>query len=267
MANVKKKEVDNFSENLKTFILVNNMSYEDFAKKLNVMLLTNNHSGKTYYDGKDIRSFAYRSCPRDKIAMVAIANIIGKELSDLIMTKYEEADLCNKKEKKSADNGCDDKMKNLLEQLTTEEYLLLMLLAATAEQDKENDYFYKICDVGIFYNSGIDVRAVLYLYDGKHDLKVTTWSWTEYGKRIGEYNNDEMFAIECELRDKYFEKLENMGFVIDYYCTENGLRADEFANPPDKVFSLDIFLRLTEEEKAYFDNELARILEARAKTK
>ncbi|MBO5222880.1 MAG: hypothetical protein J6C23_00005 [Clostridia bacterium] len=264
MANIKKKEkeVDNFSENLKTFILVNNISYEDFAKKLNVMLLTNNHSGKTYYDGKDIRSFAYRSCPRDKIAMVTIAKIIGKELSDLIMTKYEEAELYLKVE-----NVCEDPLKKKLEQLTTEEHALLLSLASTAEYDREKGMYYKICDVGIFYNSGLDVRSFIYLCDGKLDLKLEKWSWTEYGNRISEYDNNEVFAIESALRDRFFEKLSNLGFVKDYYCTENGLSADEFDEAPDKVFSLDIFLSLTEEEYRYFANELAEILETREKTK
>ncbi len=253
MVKVSQKKENYFSENLRNYIVGNNMSYEEFANKLNLVLISKNHSGKTCYIGKDIRSFAYRSCPRDLVAMAMIAKIIGKELSELITKKFEIEELCRKNDSEIV---LTDKFKSQLQQLSADEYTLLVIMVATAEIDKEKDQIYKICDIGIFYNSGIDVRSVLYLNNGKVDVNLTTWSWGEYGNRISDYNNDEMFAIECEIRDRYLEKFENLGLVKDYYCTSNSLSEEEFDSPPDKAFSLDVFFNLSEVEYNYLLNEL-----------
>lgn len=87
------KELQPFSKNIQNFIYVNSMNRQQFADEINNRLSVCDDSGEIYTNN-DIWTYECRgSYPKNKRALKAIADILGKPLEDLFVTVFTREEL------------------------------------------------------------------------------------------------------------------------------------------------------------------------------
>ena len=262
--NMKNKKVTALSHNIGNFIKINGLTRRQFADELDNIMSQYDDNNKIYTD-KDVYGYESRSSkPDDNRVLVAMAQIIGKPLEDLLTVYFSSEEL---KLPQSIDFTWKPWGATTFNKLSEEEKnFILDLLSTDLQQD--NERFYLVSDIILRYHEGKSVTATLYYGFNYEKEKTVEWTWTNYGKEMSEIGDDfgeesEAYLINKKLESEIFFKLWSIGLVDDFYCFKASADdySDESVSDTNGHFIANVWFAIDKKEMV----KLLEIIAKRAK--
>ncbi len=195
----------NFNRNLQTFILSNDLSHQYVADRINEEMARLDAQNDRIYMSNDVWTIAGRgSTPRNHLVMVAIANIIGKSLEELILHLYDSSDLyrpdlhcaktktsphisaCMCCQKDDADEHYD--IAELFEKMSAEYQNFVLELTYSMELEGDNVFLYSLLEVDMPLDDLIDIR--MYLHDGSSETSNLLSDWDSFAIQLKDCDYD-----------------------------------------------------------------------------
>lgn len=200
----------NFNSNFQTFILSNGLSYQDAADMLNRELVRLDAKDERIYMSNDIWTIVGRgSTPRNHLVLVAIANVIGKPLDNLILNVYEMSDLYRpdlKKTKTKDSSASFDKngvgncnIAELFEQMSPEDRDFVLELVYSMEKEKDSVYLYCLVTIDMPLDGLIDVG--MYQRDGSDETSNLLSDWAAFATHLKACNYDPCAMLADLVKD------------------------------------------------------------------
>lgn len=206
----------NFNRNFQTFILSNDLSNQDAADMINEELARLDAKNERIYMSNDVWTIAGRgSTPRNHLVMVAIANIIGKSLEELIVNLYDTSDLYRPdlKQSKLKDmppknaSMCCEKVKTdkkydiaaLFEKMSSADQDFALELSYSMELENDSVFLYSLLDVDMPLDGLIDIR--MYLHDGSSETSNLLSDWASFAIQLKDCDYDPCAVLANLVKD------------------------------------------------------------------
>ena len=193
----------NFNRNFQTFILSNDLSNQDAADMINEELARLDAKNERIYMSNDVWTIAGRgSTPRNHLVMVAIANIIGKSLEELIVNLYNTSDLYRPdlKQLKVQDISspkacmCCEKVK------TNRNYDIAQLFEKMSPADQDFALeLSSLLEVDMPLDGLIDIR--MYLHDGSSETSNLLSDWASFAIKLKDCDYDPCIVLANLVKD------------------------------------------------------------------
>lgn len=203
-------QVPNFNRNLQTFILSNDLSHQYIADRINEELTRLDPKNNRIYMSNDIWTIVGRgSTPRNHLVMVAIANIIGKSLEDLIVNVYDISDLRRSDVKKIPNiNSCMCCEENvgvhydiseLFEKMSPQDQDFALDLSCSMELENDSVFLYTLLEVDMPLDDLIDIR--MYGHDGGFETSNLLSDWGAFATELKDCNYDPCAVLANWVKD------------------------------------------------------------------
>ncbi len=248
----------NFNRNFQTFILSNDLSNQKAADLINEEMARLDAQNDRIYMANDVWTIVGRgSTPRNHLVMVAIANIIGKSLEDLIVHLYDMSDLsrpdlrrcpCNM-EKSPSDRdrramlSCSDMVRDfwneqkpsiaqLFGKMEPDDKTLVLDLVSSIETEGDDVFLSLLVEPEMPLDDEINIWVHYNNASGRPEGVPVDWE--DFAERLQQCNCDPCATITRFVHDRFLCTLENdlhldvtlCDFCRYYDADENGFEMD-----------------------------------------
>ena len=225
-------KIPNFNQNFQTFILGNNIGYQTAADLINREMAKLDEKNQRIYMANDVWTIVGRgSTPRNHLVMVAIANIIGKSLEDLIVNLYDMSELRRVESTRPVRNAepqndiyamrsesCmmvwDESMASrscriakLFDEMGPENKTLVLDLASNIEMEGKVTYLSLLVETDMPLDDDVNI-LVHYNNENGRPESVPVY-WCDFAERLQECDSDPSATIARFVHDRFLCCFEN----------------------------------------------------------